>query len=139
MWSARMRSTIPSASRTKAAAARSTGAAERARGALAELEREGATITFALVAARARVSRQFLYSHPGLRAEIERQRGRQRAPARLPMGECAREESIRVRLRTALDEHKRLREQVAGLRDELALAHGRVRELELATRARSAV
>jgi hypothetical protein len=49
---------------SKAAAARSTGAAERARSALVELEREAETITFALVAARARVSRQFLYSQP---------------------------------------------------------------------------
>jgi len=120
---------------SKAAAARSTGAAERARSALVELEREGATITFAVVAAQASVSRQFLYSHPGLRAEIERQRGHQRAPTRLPMGERARDESIRVRLRTALDDNKRLREEIAALRDELALAHGRVRELELARRA----
>jgi len=119
-----------------AAAARSTGAAERARSALVELERAGATITFALVAAQARVSRQFLYSHPGLRAEIERQRsGRQRAPTRLPERERARDESIRVRLRAALDDNKRLRDEIAALGDELALAHGRVRELELARRA----
>jgi Family of unknown function (DUF6262) len=120
---------------SKAAAARSTGAAERARSALVELEREGKTITFALVAGRARVSRQFFYSHPGLRAEIEQQRGRQRAPVRLPIGERARDESIRVRLRTALEDNKRLREEIAALRDELALAHSRVRELELARRA----
>lgn len=40
--------------------------------------------------------------------------------------------------RRLLDENKRLREQIAALRDEVALAHGRVRELELATRTRSA-
>ena len=120
---------------SKAAAARSTGAAQRAHSALVELEREGATITFASVAARARVSRQFLYSHPGLRADIQRQRGQQRAPTRLPIGERARDESIRARLRTALDDNKRLREEIAALRDELALAHGRVREVELARRA----
>jgi Family of unknown function (DUF6262) len=114
------------------------GAAERARSALAELERAGETITFAVVAARARVSRQFLYSQAHLRADIERQRGQQRPPARLPMRGCAGDESIRVRLRIALEENKRLRDQIAGLRDELALAHGRVRELELVTRARSA-
>jgi hypothetical protein len=121
---------------SNAAAARSTGAAERARRALVELERAGEAITFALVAARARVSRQFLYSHPDLRADIERQRGQQRTPARLPERARAGDESIRVRLRVALDENKRLREEIAALRDELALAHGRVRELELATRAR---
>ena len=119
---------------SKAAAARSTGAAVRARSALIELEREGATITFAIVAAQARVSRQFLYSHPDLRSHIERQRGQQRTPARLPVGGRAGDESIRARLRLALDENKRLREEVAALRDELALAHGRVRELELARR-----
>jgi Family of unknown function (DUF6262) len=122
---------------SKAAAARSTGAAERARSALIELERADAPITFALVAARARVSRQFLYSHPGLRADIEQQRGCQRAPARLPMREQAGDESIRVRLRMALEDNKRLREEIAALRDELALAHGRFRELELAARATS--
>jgi hypothetical protein len=117
----------------EAAAARSTGAAQRARRALIALEREGGMITFALVATRARVSRQFLYSHPEVRAEIERQRGQQRPPARLPMGARAGDESIRVRLRVALDENKRLREEIAALRDELAVAHGRVRECELGT------
>ena len=38
---------------SKAAAARSTGAAQRARSVLVELEREGEPITFALVAVRA--------------------------------------------------------------------------------------
>jgi hypothetical protein len=121
----------------EAAATRSVGAAERTRRALVELDRRGETITFALVAARAHVSRQFLYSHPDLRAEIERLRGQQRAPARLPARERASDESIRHRLRAALDENKRLREEIAALRDELGLAHGRVRELELATRAGS--
>lgn len=120
------------------AAARSVGAAERARRALVELDRQGETITFAVVAARARVSRQFLYSHPDLRAEIERLRGQHPAPARLPVRERASDESIRSRLRAALDENKRLREEIAALREELGLAHGRVRELELATRAGSA-
>jgi Family of unknown function (DUF6262) len=121
----------------EAAAARSTGAAERARRALVELDRRAATITFAVVA-QAGVSRQFLYSHPDLRADIELLRGRQRAPARLPARERPSDESIRVRLRVALDEHKRLRDEIAALREELALGHGRVRELELAARARSA-
>jgi len=52
--------------------------------------------------------------------------------------ERASEESTRVRLRVALGEHKRLREEIASLREELALAHGRVRELELAAHAVSA-
>jgi hypothetical protein len=34
-------------------------------------------------------------------------------------------------LRAALDENQRQREELAALREELALTHGRVRELEL--------
>jgi hypothetical protein len=118
-----------------AAAARSLEAEQRARRALVDLHRRGELISFAAVAARASVSRQFLYSHGGLRAEIEQLRGeQQRAPARLPARERASDESVRTRLRVALDENKRLREEVAELRDELALAHGHVRELELAAR-----
>jgi hypothetical protein len=52
--------------------------------------------------------------------------------------ERASDESTRSRLRAALDENKRLREEIAALREEVGLAHGRVRELELARRARSA-
>jgi len=119
-----------------AAAARSAGAAERARRALVELDRRGETITFVRVAAHANVSRQFLYSHPDLRAETERLRNKsQPAAAELPKRERASDDSNRVRLRAALDEHKRLRDEIAALREELAHAHGRVRELELAARA----
>jgi Family of unknown function (DUF6262) len=119
-----------------AAAARSADATERARRALVDLHERGETITFAGVAARANVSREFLYSHTDLRAEIERLRGEpQPAPARPPSSERASDGSIRTRLRAALDENKRLREEIAELRVELALTHGRVRELELAKRA----
>lgn len=119
-----------------AAAARSADATERARSALVDLHKRGETITFAGVATRASVSREFLYSHSELRPEIERLRGEPRpVPARLPSGEHASDGSIRTRLRAALDENKRLRAEIAELRDELALTHGRVRELELAKRA----
>ncbi len=118
-----------------AAATRSTDAAERARRALVDLHKRSDTITFASVAARAKVSRQFLYAHAELRAEIERLRGEpQSAPARLPPRKRASDESIRTRLRAALEENKRLREEIAELRDELALTHGHLRELELAGR-----
>lgn len=117
-----------------AAATRSAGAAERARRALTDLHKHGDTITFASVAARANVSRQFLYTHTDLCAEIERLRNKPQPPARLPSRERASEESVRTRLRAALDENKRLREEILQLRDELALTHGHVRELELAQR-----
>jgi hypothetical protein len=126
----------PSDGLRAAAAARSVSAAERARRALVDLHKRGETITFAGIAARASVSRQFLYTHAELRAEIERLRSEpQPASARLPSRERASDASIRTRLRAALDENKRLREELAALRDELALIHGHVRELELAKHA----
>jgi hypothetical protein len=124
----------PSNGLRAAAAARSAAAAERARRALVDLHRRCEPITFAGIAARANVSRQFLYTHTDLRAEIERLRSEPTpAPARQSR-EHASDESIRTRLRVALDENKRLREEIAALRDELALTHGHVRELELAKR-----
>jgi hypothetical protein len=78
------------------------------------------------------VSRAFLYAHAELRSEIEALRSVQAAaPARLPVRQRASEASVRARLRAALDENRHQREELAALREELALAHGRVRELEL--------
>jgi hypothetical protein len=73
----------------------------------------------------AQVSRAFLYAHCELRAEIEAFRsGQADAPARLSVRQRASDGSLRARLRAALDDSQRQRE-------ELALAHGRVRELKL--------
>jgi hypothetical protein len=115
-----------------AAAKRTLDAEQRVHSALHELDRDGATVTFAAVANRARVSRAFLYAHPDLRAGIEALRATQGpTPARLPARQRASDASVRARLRAALDENQRQREELASLREELALAHGRVRELEL--------
>src|SRR3989442_1520201 len=118
------------------AAARSIAAEQRARHAIAELDRRGQPVTFLAVAAEAGVSARYLYAHPQLRATIEQIRdGQHRAPSRPPRR--ANDESIRARLRGALEEHKQLRAENARLRDELALAHGEIRELKLASRQRS--
>ena len=122
-----------------AAARRTLDAEQRVRGALREFDRQGAEITFASAAQRAQVSRAFLYQHAELRAEIEALRTAQAsAPASLPTRQPASDASLRVRLRAALDEGQRRREEIARLREELALAHGRVRELELDRRVRRA-
>jgi Family of unknown function (DUF6262) len=119
------------------AARRTLDAEQRVRTALLEFAREGATVTFAAVAGRARVSRAFLYQHGQLRPQIEALRSAQAAvPARLPVRQRASDASLRARLRAALDEGQRQREEIARLREELALAHGRVRELELDRRLR---
>ena len=105
--------------------------------ALRELDSEGATVKFAAVAERARVSRAFLYQHAELRSQIEALRAADAAaPARVPVRQRASDASLRARLRAALDEGQRQRAEVARLREELALAHGRVRELELDRRLR---
>lgn len=120
-----------------AAAKRSLEAEQRVQSALRELDSEGAAVTFAAVAKRARVSRVFLYQHAELRAQVEALRAAQAAaPARLPVRQRASDSSLRARLRAALEENQRQREEIARLREELALAHGRVRELELDRRLR---
>lgn len=119
----------------QAAAARSLDAASRVRRAMRELDKHGVEMSFAAVAAAVNVSRQFLYTHAELRAEIEQLRSEQRAaPSRLPVRERASDASVRARLRAALQENQRLREENAQLREELAVAHGHARELELARR-----
>ena len=121
------------------AAARSIAAEQRARHALAELDRRGQPITFLAVATEAGVSARYLYAHPQLRATIEQLRDEQHSTPRrgCPQHPRANDESIRARLRGTLEENKRLRAENAQLRDELALAHGEIRELKLATRHRS--
>lgn len=115
-----------------AAAARSVAAEQRAQHAIAELDRRGQAITFLAVATEASVSARYLYGHPQLRATIEPLRGDQRrTPSTLPIRARPSEESIRARLRSTLEENRRLHAENAQLRDELALAHGHIRELKL--------
>jgi hypothetical protein len=71
---------------------------------------------------RARVSRQWLYGQPALRAQIEQLRER---PSRgVPARERASDASLQQRLRSLIDDNHALREQVRALTHELALAYG---------------
>ena len=113
---------------THAAAARHRRAVERAEHALRELDREGAAISFQSVAQRAGVSRQWLYTQPALRAEIEWLR--ERRPTRsdgVPARQRATEASLRQRLDTLRAENQRLREENTSLKTELAIAYGQQR------------
>jgi hypothetical protein len=118
-----------------AAATRSLDATARAGRALRELHHRGADVNFAAVAAIAGVSRQFLYTHPHLRDEIKQLRGERASTlARTSTADPASDASLRSRLRAALDDNQRLREENTRLRDELAVAHGRARELDTGQR-----
>lgn len=115
-----------------AAAQRTLDTENRVRTALRDLDREGAQVSFAAVAQRAQVSRAFLYAHTDFRAEIEALRAAHGlTPARLPVRQRAGDASLRTRLRAALEDNQRQREELSRMREELAIAHGRVRELEL--------
>ncbi len=102
----------------------------RARAALADLDQQAQPITFQGVARRAGVSRQWLYQQPELRAEIERLRDRHPGPhaARLPAADRAGEGSLRQRNSLLLADNRRLREENAALRDELAILYGESRQ-----------
>ncbi len=119
----------------QAAAHRTLDAEGRVRRALVDLDRQGIDITFVAVATQAGVSRQFLYDHDDFRAEIEQLRTTptHRIQAR-PARERASDDSLRTRLRAALDDNQHQREENTRLREELAHALGRVRELELQAR-----
>ncbi|MCA1679691.1 MAG: DUF6262 family protein [Actinobacteria bacterium] len=114
---------------TQAAAGRHRRAVERAERALRDLDAEGARISFQAVARRGGVSRQWLYTQPTLRAEIERLR--ERAPRRsdgTPARQRASEASLRQRVADLRAENQRLRDESQRLKAELALAYGRHRQ-----------
>ncbi|MGH2762969.1 MAG: DUF6262 family protein [Thermoleophilaceae bacterium] len=113
-----------------AAQRRSSEAVARGRAALAELARRGEPITFQSVAREAGVSRQWLYTHTELRGEIERLRSSDAGQTgrRVPVRERSSEASLRQRVESLLDENRRLRDELGGLREELALAYGHQRE-----------
>ena len=107
----------------QAAAAKRDAAAARAEAGIRKLTKAGQPVTFRAVAAAGGVSVDFLYRHPGLRARIERLRGRKPAPAgHAPAGEPGNNASSVVATLTArLTE---LRRELAETKAQLAAAHG---------------
>jgi cell division protein FtsB len=109
----------------QAAAARHQRAIERAEQALRDLDADGRAVSFQVVAARAGVSRQWLYTQPALRRQIEQLRDRTSARSvGVPARQRASEASLRQRLETLRVENQRLREENASLKTELAIAYG---------------
>jgi hypothetical protein len=114
----------------QAASARHERTVARAEQALRELDAAGTPVSFQAVAQRAGVSRQWLYTQPALRSEIEQLRDR--APARddgVPARQRASEASLRQRLESLRAENQRLREENANLKTELAIAYGQQRQM----------
>lgn len=109
-----------------AAGRRRQAALDRARAALNALEAGGEPVTFQGVARGGRVSRQWLYGQPELRAEIERLR--RPVPTAGLAQTRASDASLRQRVQTLVDENRRLREENAALKNELALAYGHQRD-----------
>jgi Family of unknown function (DUF6262) len=120
---------LPAEPLNQAAAARHQRTVERAERALRDLDSEGAAVSFQSVARRAGVSRQWLYTQPELRAQIEQLRDR--SPARtdaVPARQRATEASLRQHIETLRAENQRLREENASLKTELAIAYGQQRQ-----------
>ena len=112
----------------RAAVARHESAIKRAQDALRDLDREGVEVSFQAVAGRAGVSRQWLYTQPDLRQEIERLRDHPRSNRiGVPARQRASEASLRQRVETLREENQRLRAENASLTQELAIAYGQQR------------
>jgi AraC-like DNA-binding protein len=113
----------------RAATARHHATLDRARHAVAELDRSGQPITIAAVARAAHVSRSWLYRQPELRDTINRLRTATTATtsSASPAAQRATPDSLRQRLDAARQEIRRLRAENAALGDQLARTLGQQR------------
>lgn len=112
----------------RAAAERHHDTLNRARAAIAELDRHGEPITFTAVARKANVSRGWLYRQPDLRDIILSLRADKQASAPLlPGAQRATADSLRQRLDGLRAEIARLRDENAQLRERVARVLGEQR------------
>ena len=115
---------------SEAAARRHELTRSKAVQALRELDRAGASVTFAGVAQAAGISRSWLYTQPDISGQIRRLRGKTDgagSAGAIPAGQRPTEASLRARLTTALDRNKQLSDENARLRRQLARALGEQR------------
>lgn len=114
----------PEAATALAAAARQRHELTRARAiqAIRELDRAGTPVTFTAVAGQARVSRSWLYSQPDICRQIRqlREATSRSTTAPIPASQRASDTSLLRRLETAHAENRRLSDQCAQLRAEIA-------------------
>jgi hypothetical protein len=118
---------VPPDNLAQAAARRHELTRARAIQALRELDRAGSPVTFAAVAAAAGISRSWLYTQPDISSQIRRLRentdGAGSAGA-IPPPQRATEASLRARLAAALDRNRKLADDNARLRRQLARSLG---------------
>lgn len=112
-------------------------ALERARAALVASHHAGVPVTFQSIAARAGVSRQWLYKNAELRGEVEKLRAHQIGSQPLPAVQRASDASLRQRNLILLEENKRLRSENQELKQELAALLGERRAQPLSQQPRS--
>ena len=94
--------------------------------ALRELDRAGAHVTFAAVAAAAGISRSWLYTQPDIRDKIQRLRNStsRTSGAPVPAGQRSTDASQRARLTAVLQRNQALADENARLRRQLARTLG---------------
>jgi hypothetical protein len=110
---------------SEAAARRHELTRSKAIQALRELDRSGQPVTFAGVAQAAGISRSWLYTQPDISGQIRRLReSTAGAGGTIPAGQRATDLSLRARLAAALDRNRRLADENARLRRQLARALG---------------
>lgn len=102
----------------------------RARTALRQFEATGEPVTYAKVAAAAKVSRAWLYSQADVRAAVERLRDitNRSTGVAVPARQRTSEASLVRRLEAAHRRNQELTRQVAELREQLAAVHGALRD-----------
>jgi chromosome segregation ATPase len=107
-------------------------ALQRTQQTLAEMNDAGETVTVALIARRAGVSRSWIYTQPALRDQIQQlQRHRADAETTRKATIRASDDSLRQRLALAHERIGQLRAENQQLRDALAHAHGQLRASRL--------
>jgi hypothetical protein len=112
---------------SEAAARRHELTRSRAIQALRELDRAGTPVTFVGVAQAAGVSRSWLYTQPDISSQIRRLRQNTSGAASagaIPAGQRSTDASLRARLTASLDRNKKLADENARLRRQLARALG---------------
>jgi Family of unknown function (DUF6262) len=114
----------PAAQLAEAAARRHELTRARAIQALRELDYSGRPVTFASVAAAARISRSWLYTQPDIRDQVQRLRDNRSTAGAVPASQRATDSSLRARLTTALKRNQALTDENTRLRRQLARALG---------------